>query len=264
MIFNLTDNVRRSAGLELAYTGAMTQSSISVSGALYTLYTLTTSGTLTVKGKGTADVWMCGGGANGSDFGGGGGYFTQALQQELARGAYVVSIGAAQGTTSIVQGDTSIITAAGATNKNGASGGGGYVACKAGPGAYSTPQTPGSGGGVSTRPFGDSANFPSLPCAGGGGAGNYDTYERDDDWSCNGGDGGAGGSNGGNGGAGTVRNWTTETNGGTGGTTGGGAGGKRDGNASAATYYGSGGGGHVNSQRRGAGYQGVCYIRVAV
>lgn len=265
MIFNLTDNVRRSAGLELAYTGAMTQSSISVSGALYTLYTLTTSGTLTVKGKGTADVWMCGGGANGSAFGGGGGYFTQALQQELSRGAYVVSIGAAQGTTSITQGDTYNVSASGATNQNGASGGGGYTSVYSGPGGYSTPQTPGYGGGVSTRPFGDSANFTSLPCAGGGGAGTADSYsDYQGQWSANAGDGGAGGSNGGSGGTSSAKYSTTDNAGGAGGATGGGAGGGTGGYASAATYYGSGGGGHENSQRRGAGYQGVVFIRIPI
>lgn len=263
MIFNIGGG--GAAKFSLAYTGEMAASQCTMSGTVYNLYALTTSGTLTVKGKGLVDVWMCGGGANGSNFGGGGGHFTLATAQELTKGEYTVTIGAAQGTTSITKGSQILITAAGSTNQNGASGGGGYTSVYSGPGGYSTPQTPGSGGGQTTRPFSDTQNFPSLPCAGGGGAGTQDSYEDyQGQWSANAGDGGAGGSNGGSGGTSSAKYSTTANVGGAGGATGGGAGGGTSGYAGAATYYGSGGGGHANSQRRGAGYQGVCYIRVAV
>lgn len=272
------DNARRSKGLELAYTGTMTQSNITVSGALYTLYTLTMSGTLTVKGKGTADIWCCGGGANGlystyDKSGGGGGYFAQADAQSLAAGDYTVTIGAAQGTTSIAKGEETVLTAAGATSKNGASGGGGFCYVRVGPGATTTLAAPGTGGGVSTRPFGDSVNFTSLPCAGGGGSYDSDDYESGDDYDYGASAGGAGGSNGGSGGAAKSLGWdSTNAVGGSGGATGGGKGSSITSKApESATYYGSGGGGgsqyvYVSGggsyYKYGYGYQGVCYIRV--
>lgn len=273
MIFNLMDNARRSAGLELAYTGTMTQSSITVDGAAYTLYTITDSGTLTVKGKGVADIWCCGGGANGSasssdQTGGGGGYFAQVLGQNLTGGAYTVTIGAAQGTTSIVKGDDTVLTAAGATDKNGASGGGGFCDVYEGPNSYTNYVAPGTGGGVSTRPFGDSVNFTSLPCAGGGGAGAYSDYDEED-FNYLSSNGGTGGSNGGSGGAANTASGYT---GGSGGATGGGTGKNgRSGSPGSATYYGSGGGGGSKYQYvsgggsyyiYGYGYQGVMYIRI--
>lgn len=278
MIFNLMDNARRSAGLELAYTGTMTQSSITVDGAAYTLYTITDSGTLTVKGKGVADIWCCGGGANGlystyDKSGGGGGYFAQADAQSLATGDYTVTIGAAQGTTSIVKGDDTVLTAAGATGKNGASGGGGFCYVRVGPGATTTLAAPGTGGGVSTRPFGDSVNFTSFPCAGGGGSYDDNTYDEGDDYSYASSAGGAGGSNGGSGKAATSLGWNMDgAVGGSGGATGGGKGSSKSGKEpESATYYGSGGGGGSKYQYvsgggsyyiYGYGYQGVMYIRI--
>lgn len=264
MILNLAEGQGKT---KITYSGNHTTKTITVSGAQYTLYTITGSGTLTVKGKCTMDIWCSGGGANGQKgYGGGGGYFAQANAKTLAAGDYSITVGAAQGATSIKKGNDTVLTAAGATNQNGASGGGSYSKCNAGPpGNYSTPQTPGTGGGASTRPFGDNVNFTSLPCAGGGGAGNYDTYEDDSGfWSAYGGNGGAGGSNGGNGGNSTTKNNTTDVSAGAGGTTGGGTGGKVNAAGSAATYYGSGGGGSMNSTKIGAGYQGVVFIRVPI
>lgn len=273
MIFNLMDNVRRSKGLELAYTGTMTQSSITVDGAAYTLYTITDSGTLTVKGKGTADIWACGGGANGQlsgsyGAGGGGGYFSQILNQEFAEGNYTVTIGAAQGASSITSGGTTILTAAGTTTQHGASGGGGMSYVFAG---YSKT---GTGKGKSTIPFGDIINFTLYPCAGGGGS-SYRTYETDDYGITRftSGEGGTGGSNGANGEDGEVA--TNSSNVmyiADGGATGGGKGCNPSSVSTtyaptSATYYGSGGGGgrmYITSSNiiYGYGYQGVMYIRV--
>lgn len=246
----------------IAYTGNMDSREITVDGTTYVLYTLTGSGTLSISGKAPSlDIWCCGGGANGqTGYGGGGGYFTQQLAKTLAAGSYTVTIGAAQGTTSIAQGDASIISAAGATNQNGGSGGGGYwyVSVPWGP---SESRAPGTGVGTTTRPFGDSTNFTSLPCAGGGGSGWYDSYTDGEQWSEGKTNGGAGGWNGSGGSAGQNNGSGA---GAAGGTTGGGQGGNGAGNnATAATYYGSGGGGASSSTRtHGAGYQGVLYFKI--
>ena len=50
----------------ITYTGAYTAQSYTADGKPFTLYTLTGSGTLTVRGRARhAGVWLCGGGANG-------------------------------------------------------------------------------------------------------------------------------------------------------------------------------------------------------
>lgn len=263
MIFNLAEWKREQTPV-VTYSGAYTTKTITVNGVQYTLYTITGSGTLTITKKAATgvDLWMCGGGSNGQKYrGGGGGYFAQKTGLTMAIGSiYTITIGGAQGTTSIAQGGTSIASASGTTTRNGASGGGGAGA--------NNEKTAGTGGGLSTRPFGDSVNFPSLPCAGGGGGG-------DEKWS-NGAayawyPGGDGGTNGGNGTAGAAQSTgstSKDSHGGAGGATGGGKGQAGNGSnwAQAATFYGSGGGGgrisYEDKTSRAAGYQGVLYIRV--
>lgn len=231
------------AALAIAYTGAMTDQIVTMGdGNQYRLLTLTSSGTLAVEKPVVADVWMCGGGAYGRDTGGGGGYTATALAVTLPT-ISVATVGAATGTSSFAR-----TSAAGATNENGASGGGSYR-------EYSM----GTGAGVSTYPFGDTVFFSGKPHSAGGGGGDY---SRGSTSSVGGGNGGTNGGNGGpsNGSAGS---------GSYGGTYGGGRGmwGNRDGGA--ATFYGGGGGGpgydsfdDPEEGSPGAGYQGVIYARI--
>ena len=63
MIFNMACGGGKP---RITYTGAYTAQSYTADGKPYTLYTLTGSGTLTVRGRARhAGVWLCGGGANG-------------------------------------------------------------------------------------------------------------------------------------------------------------------------------------------------------
>lgn len=267
MILNLAEWKREQATV-ITYSGAHTTKDISVNGVQYTLYSFTGSGTLTITGGKlkNADIWACGGGGSPAliktSAGGGGGYTAQLNGQTLSIGQYVITIGAAQAATSITRGGTVLLTANGAPvlsgssdanrSKGGSGGGstGGYV--------YSAP-----GQGTTTRPFGDTANFVSIPCAGGGGGGgrhNDYTYGR----------GGDGGSNGSNGKPGSEYSEATKPYGGKGGDTGGGKGsdlgdnGVTSTNATAATYYGGGGGGARTGLHVGYGYQGWLLIRVPV
>lgn len=267
MILNLAEGQGKT---KIAYSGNCTTKTITVNGSQYILYTITGSGTLTVKGKAVSGVgiWGCGGGANGENNskiarGGAGGYFTQLDSYTLATGAYVITIGAAQGNTGIQFGSTSALSANGATSINGGSGGGGSGYIVVGPGAVTKYYSPGTGVGKATRPFGDATNFPNLPCAGGGGAASSDSYEQSDDWTVLGGiNGGAGGSNGGGGSAATSAGTSIAVNGGSGGSYGGGRGySPYRGAGTAATFYGSGGGGN-NRGSAYAGYQGVVFIRI--
>ena len=274
MILNLGEWPRRAV---LSYSGTYTTKTITVNGKSYTLYSFTGSGTLSVSGGKlkNADIWACGGGGSPAliktSRGGGGGYTAQLNGQTLPIGQYVITIGAAQAATSIARGGTALLTANGApvlsgtsdanSGKGGSGGGmaaGGTAVCK--------------GQGTTTRPFGDTVNFASLPCAGGGGAGgrksqgSYDDGSSAGDWY---GYGGKGGSNGSDGGLGSVHNATDKPYGGAGGVTGGGnghtlgAGGLTEVTSTAATYYGSGGGG-AHWTHNGYGYQGVMFIRVPI
>lgn len=263
MILNLGEWSRRAV---LSYSGTYTTKTITVNGKSYTLYSFTGSGTLSVSGGKlkNADIWACGGGATPiHSRGGGGGYTAQINGQTLADGQYVITIGAAQSATSISHNGTALLTANGAHAASNASdlqrGYGGSGGGEGAGGSYG-----GTGQGTSTRPFGDSVNFTSLPCAGGGGSANI---HGDEPYT---GRGGKGGSNGSNGLAGTS-SWdstTIPTWGGDGGETGGGKGqsmgynGATAASGTSATYYGSGGGGGYNSDRRGYGYQGWLLIRV--
>lgn len=75
MIFNTNNHVQ---ALSLSYAGRATSKQITVGSDQYQLYTFISSGILTVKGNGTAGVWLCGGGSKGETYnGGGGGYFSQ-------------------------------------------------------------------------------------------------------------------------------------------------------------------------------------------
>lgn len=264
MILNLADWSRKAA---ISYSGSYTTKSITANGKQYMLYSFTGSGTLSVSGGKlkNADIWACGGGGSPAlirtSAGGGGGYTAQLNGQTLSAGQYVITIGAAEAATSITRGGTVLLTANGAPvlsgmndanrSKGGSGGGstGGYV--------YSAP-----GQGTTTRPFGDTANFVSIPCAGGGGGGGRRDYTY--------GYGGDGGSNGSNGKPGSEYGTDTKPHGGKGGDTGGGKGSSLGDNgvtstdATAATYYGGGGGGARTGPNVGYGYQGWLLLRVPI
>lgn len=264
MILNLAEWSRKAT---VSYSGSYTTKSITVNGKSYTLYSFTGSGTLTITGGKlkNADIWACGGGGSPAliktSAGGGGGYTAQLNGQALSTGQYVITIGAAEAATSITRGGTALLTANGAPvlsgssdanrSKGGSGGGstGGYV--------YSAP-----GQGTTTRPFGDTANFVSIPCAGGGGGGGHRDYTY--------GYGGDGGSNGSNGKPGSEYGENTKPHGGKGGDTGGGKGSSDSANgvsyadATAATYYGGGGGGARTGKNVGYGYQGWLLLRVPI
>lgn len=253
------------SAMAISYTGAYTdQLDVVMSGKTYRLLTLTGSGTLTLEGDVTADVWMCsggnGGGGDGSS-GGGGGLILQSNGIQIGSTTVCTlgagATGASSSSTKCVNGNPSTfgdMTSPAQTGDgwNGESGGG------EGAGAGYK----GTGTGETTVPFGESAVFDQH-CAGGGGGGSQDAS---DSTKYGGGDGGSNGSSGG----GTKKNFIT---GGAGGTKGGGAGGEgnRSKPGSAATFYGSGGGGggtywskagsHYRSAG-GAGYQGVIYVRI--
>ena len=249
MILNMALPGGAGAKAEFAYTGAYTQKQITSGGVTYDLYTLTGSGTLTVTGTAkNVDVWCCGGGARGvtgsSGSGGAGAYCAEADSQTLT-GQYTISVGSAQGKTSF--GDLLSVNAV--SGKSGGTGGG-----------YNINGQSGTGDGKSKYPLGDTTNF-SPHCAGGGGGGYGDgtLYNKHK--------GGQGGTNGGNGTA--ANSSSDEEAGGPGGNKGGGTGGHGSNSSitgTAATFYGSGGGGagYAAQWSVGAGYQGVVYIRVPV
>ncbi len=261
-----------SAGAFGGYTGAFTVSQVTKDGVLYDLYTITSSGTLTLNEA--AQAWICGGGGNGGPSpqanvgaGGAGGYVKSG---NLSAGTHVVTIGSVSGATKI----GSALTANGgasAKEYNSANGGSG-----GGPGAMGVTQsrTPGTGAGVSTYPFGITSLYAHCG-GGGGGAFCYQNYSGEY-W---GRAGGAGGTNGGNGSAGTYVAETSPTSsvsGGAGGSRGGGRGGSTTtGKGANATFYGSGGGGAgygyymsgttevwFTNRVGGSGYQGVAYILI--
>lgn len=252
--------------LAISYTGIMTDEIVTMTDGQYRLLTLTSSGTLRISQSVKADIWMCGGGSHGGSGsypqhcdGGGGGYVNSAYNQKFKSAVAVV--GAATGTSSFGE-----ISAAGATDENGGSGGGGGYRSSGGTGA-----------GVSSYPFNDTVFFSGKPhCPGGGGGADISYSEKRDDagedpYYC--GDGGNGGTNGGSGSAGAEIGgyWSRAdfANGGSGGVLGGGHGGEAamftppptDG-----TFYGAGGGGAYDYDssynKRGAGYQGVIYVRI--
>lgn len=276
MIFNLVSGGGKP---KITYTGTHTTEDYTADGKAYTLYKLTGSGTLSVKGRAKGvDIWLCGGGANGTTgntnndatrcLGGAGAYCAQ-LNDTKLKGDYVVTIGAAQGATSF----GSLLSVAAVSGKSGGTGGGGA-------GGYSyidgndlirvAYANQGTGDGMSKIPFGDATAF--QPHCAGGGAGGF--YTPNNTAGGNHYTGGAGGTNGGSG-AVSVYTSSSSIDGGAGGNKGGGRGGSATVNTSAtsggsASYYGSGGGGGgydgssygADYGSGGAGYQGIVYVRV--
>lgn len=241
--------------LPITYTGNMTDEIVTMGdGKQYRLLTLTSSGTLTTEQPVVADIWLCGGGANGisasgsgSGAGGGGGFVGSIYKTKIGTTVSCV-VGAATGSSSF----GSIVSANGAKRSNGGSGGGarGY--------GFNSPP-PGTGAGISTYPFLDTTYFPDKPhCAGGGGGSTYSGSSSQ--WR-----GGTGGSNGSDGG-----NYVNANAGygGVGGLYGGGSGGSQGGGGRDGYHYGSGGGGggcntlYDMYGSGGAGYQGVIYVRI--
>lgn len=247
---------------EFTYSGSYSYSAAVMGGQNYLLLEITGSGTYSSTQATTADVWICGGGGGGGNgtnrSGGGGGYTAQADNQSFT--SLSVSIGSGgldeSGGETSVSGGVSLSANGGESNtstNDGGSGGGG------------TSSYGGKGQGTTTYLFADSTL--NLYC-GGGGAGGLNDYEAYN--FLIGGDGGS------NGGDGTGRQYTSGSStshvaGGDGGDGGGGNGGSSFNNGAAATAYGGGGGGggqttydtgSTYSQDGGAGYQGVCFIRI--
>lgn len=259
MIINKGD--RKKTNVAVAYTGDFFQQQITYNNKKYLLYTFFSSGTLSVTGAlKNADIWLCGGGADGASSsgygaGGAGAYCAQLLNQSL-KGDYAITVGARQQASSF----GSLLSANGATGKNGGTGGG-----------QAFPYTGGTGDGITKYPFGDSTNF-KCHCAGGG-SGGYCTFGSYDTANA----GAKGGTNGGNGVTGSKGTVPAENtaSGADGGAYGGGKGGDGKGNGDQtngqkAYFYGSGGGGAgaqtgdygTNNATGGTGFQGVVYIRV--
>lgn len=269
MIINLAET---SGGKpKISYTGTHSTSNITTGGVAYTMYTITGSGTLTVKGKAkNARVWMCGGGASGATGGysggglGGGGAFCAQYDSQKLSGTYTIAIAGGGGNSSITSNGNVVFSASGATGANGGTGGGG------------SSSTGGTGDGIPKYPFGDSITFQCHCAGGGGGSGkfvtNYDPNEYVESSSCA--KGGNGGSNGAAGGRGSSP-VTYQAHNAPGGSVGGGTGGSKS-KGSNATFYGSGGGGggadgygdgvypyyHNTTYSGGSGYQGVVYLLI--
>lgn len=265
-----------SANIFGGYTGDYTVSQVEIDGVSYDLYTLTTSGVLTINDS--VQFWMCGGGEGGGNgsatslvaVGGRGGSGGHVENGALSSGTYVITIGAG-GNSAAVGGDSSIgeaYTAKGGGNVvndvYGGSGGGGqgYVTGS----GYSTREGR-TGSGISTIPFGISS-LQKHSAGGGGGSAGFKNSSGTWRYS-SGGDGGSDGSDGGSGNLLDVAYLQSA-----GGEYGGGKGGSSLDDPTAATFYGSGGGGdyavtnmYDGTQSAGTGangYQGVCYILVPV
>lgn len=232
-----------------AYTGDCTESEATIDGVAYTVLTITSSGTLSVTRAISADVWLCGGGANGKMYskssiasyaggGGGGGYAnngTLAIEASLA-----ITVPSAGGIANCgnINANPGSSDTSGAANRGTDGGSGGGEG-----GSNSSSGGVGKGAGTSTIPtqFGST----QAHCAGGAGGSYLRSFRY----------GGNGGSNGSDG-DGQTR---TAANGRKGGAVGGGN------ENSSATFYGGGGGGanctSDESAFAGKGYQGVVYIR---
>lgn len=279
----------------IGFSGDYTVSQVELDGATYNLYTLTSTGELTINDS--VRYWMCGGGKSPSTattkgtlsassyyyyvsgaIGGGGGKVDSG---EISSGTYTIVIGSG-GVTNGNGGDTTISssdgvilhTAAGATSYNGGSGGGGsgriyfYTSESSSAGSSrAISVSGGTGDGVSTIPFGIEELHPHC---GGGGGGLAKVIESDGSLTFA--SAGNGGTNGGNGSA-SRSSLTTSWTGGDGGEYGGGDGGNNaSGGGKDATFYGGGGGGGYayysiadddkGRYSAGDGYQGVCYLLI--
>ena len=250
------------------YTGNAIETEKTIDGVEYVVLTITSSGRFTVSRPINVDVWMCGGGGNGSkskkgDCSGGGGAGAKVYENSRLindTNNWPITVGAAAGSThAFTYAANGGGTASGAIGASGGSGGGGG---STNDGSSIIAANGGIGDRITKIPslFG----INNIHCGGGGGGGGsvasyIGSTVR----------GGNGGSNGGNGG----RSSTTSNNGvGGSGSDGGGHGGNAakgglsvsaGGNA---TFYGSGGGGgggggDEQDQVGGRGYQGVVYIR---
>lgn len=269
-------------GNDIEYTGDFVKSSVTHNGKTYTLYTLTSSGSLNVLSN-ECSYWACGGGAGGGTStsssrglcGGAGGFV---YGGNLNNGQYTISIGnggAAGGVgsnttvldlqnnnTKIAYAALNSINAGNGGGINGASGGGRGYYSKNGSGISNSPQ----GINMPTRPF----SFSELsPASAGGGAGAARTYNSSTSKYYYSGihDGG---SNGGYDTNLTVTTSSKPTRASIGGEKGGGTGGMINSsgisaNATSATYYGSGGGGAAyyysnKLSSAGSGYQGCVML----
>ena len=256
-------------GLIASFDGNYTSEMINVDGVSYELCTLTSSGVL--KLNKTANVWICGGGSDGSSTssaGGCGGNIGQTIIEDTSVN-YIITIGAS-GTASTVETEdgTTVISAGGGTTEAGGCGRGGYK--------YATTSSASTeeyvpNGATDTHPFG----LTQLdPCCAGAGSGSlkYKTSNR-----YKGGNGGSSGI--------SPTSVTTLASGtkltindaALGGAKGGGNGGVAESNgsyliqATSGTYYGAGGGGpwcttntkgtlQKNYGTPGSGYQGVVML----
>ena len=274
----------------LEYTGDYTVSQVTIDGVLHNLYTLTSSGTLTLSDPEKSKFWLCGaggGGANGvlradadtdtecgSGGGGGGGYIKSGVCDEETY-VIVIGVGGKSAAQAESGGDTALGSVIAPGGKGASNSNGGDGASGGGAGAFSNYSAykrgiAGMGEGESTYPFG--LQSLGAHCAGGGAG--ADSYYR----SGNSGrpsEGCDGGTNGSNGDEITA---SSSTGGGKGGVKGGGNGGSISGSSTTAstkaTFFGSGGGGGVRIDGSGvsflkgtagaSGYQGVVYIAIPV
>lgn len=269
----------------LTYTGEYTEQDYTdANNVKHKIYTLTTSGKLTITKK--AEFWMCGGGTSGqsgyynagqntntaarySGLGGSSGFISS---YTLSPNIWDITIGVGGaeqtsyistinvgGYTNIESGTISYIANAGTASGGGSGGGSGCI--RRLKGSSISARAASTGAGVSTIPFGLDTLFDPIAAGGGGGGISYSgSYYS----------GGKGGSNGSTGASGSKGSYA----GGAGGEKGGGKGGNGNNHSSSAdgssaTSFGSGGGGggcYYSSSNRfgsgGAGYQGVVYIAI--
>jgi len=176
---------------DFTYTGTMLKEVKIMDGVPYALFTFETSGTLTINGSYTGDIWLCGAGSSGGNnsgnssgetvsSGGGGGYPLNAFAVLLQSGPIVVGEGGLDinATNSPTQGGSSSYM--GNIAKGGYSGNiyrsyftnasypnASLCACGGCGGGSSYTSLPGLGQGTSTRPF---LSQDMSPQCGGGGA----------------------------------------------------------------------------------------------
>ena len=241
-----------------------------ISGQSYTIYRLSSAGTLKVPDN--TKFWMCGGGGSGgygkgssasyayAGGGGGGGYVASGT---LSEGSYAVTIGVGGTSTTSASNDGTASTLGSNTAAGGKKGtyssGGGAGGSGGGGSGYNTSSSygskpAGSGAGVTTMPYSLSSLF-QYHSAGGGGGGATVTYDDDGVSTSRPTKGGNGGSKGASGSAATIGTFGASTGGDYGG----------GGNNANASYYGGGGGGASitsGSKAGGSGYAGTIYIFV--
>jgi hypothetical protein len=270
---------------QFTYTGDYTVSQVTIDGVLHNLYTLTSSGTLTLSDPAKSKFWLCGAGGGGADGvlrddadtcgsggGGGGGYIKSGVCDEETY-VIVIGVGGKSAAQAESGGDTALGSVIAPGGKGASNSNGGDGASGGGAGAFSNYSAykrgiAGMGEGDSTYPFG--LQSLGAHCAGGGAG--ADTYyiSGNSVRTSNGCDGGTNGSDG------DEITASSSTNGGKGGVKGGGNGGSISGSSTTAstkaTFFGSGGGGGVRIDGSGvsflkgtagaSGYQGVVYIAI--